>query len=533
MSFAPCGKVYLINTPVNDKNQIDFANSSDQHAYFTRRTVYIFEDFTYQRKDNIIRVPVEADLLWQCNYCMYQNANFTDKWFYAYITKIEYINPSTTYLHIRTDVFQTWCFDVQYYKSFVVREHVSDDTRYKHILPEPVFVDDTQLTGEHLITPYTMARNTQEFNNNYVIGLCMSEQIHNTLYTPLDEVIGGVPAPCYYYCMDNYALTDVIDYLNEEGQTGAVIGFYCIPRNYINIITEGMDQIFVKDKEIYEFTDNQDTSEEYYSLPEMLTIDGYTPKNNKLFCYPYNYYTLYNNNNSVVTLRPEDFTGEKKIKVNAVAALNPCIIAAPCNYGFNNETTANYNYSVTYANFPSIPFNTDIFKNYMALHSNSIAMDIVNMGMNTVTAGISAAKTANPLEAAGTVINSAMQSASYAANLEDMKKQPMQMHGTPSGNISFKAGIGGIFVGYNQISSDNARQIDEYLSAYGYNVATFKHIEFKSRTNWNYIQTVDINISGNLPGEDMEQLKSIFNSGVTFWHSEQAFGNYSNDNPIR
>lgn len=60
---------------------------------------------------------------------MYQNENYSDKWFYAFIDGMKYINDSMTEISISTDVWQTWQFDLEFMESFVEREmiNVSDD----------------------------------------------------------------------------------------------------------------------------------------------------------------------------------------------------------------------------------------------------------------------------------------------------------------------------------------------------------------------------------------------------------------------
>ena len=60
---------------------------------------------------------------------MYQNANYGDKWFYAFIVNMRYISDYTTEIEILTDAFQTWQFDIIFKQSFVEREmlNVADD----------------------------------------------------------------------------------------------------------------------------------------------------------------------------------------------------------------------------------------------------------------------------------------------------------------------------------------------------------------------------------------------------------------------
>ena len=69
---------------------------------------------------------------------MYQNEAYTDKWFYAYISNMEYINDNMTAISIKTDIFQTWQFDIVYKKCFVEREHVNNDAIGLHTIDEGI-----------------------------------------------------------------------------------------------------------------------------------------------------------------------------------------------------------------------------------------------------------------------------------------------------------------------------------------------------------------------------------------------------------
>ena len=73
---------------------------------------------------------------------MYKNETYSNKWFYAYITNMEYVNDNMTLITIQTDVFQTWQFDILYKKMFVEREHVSNDTVGLHTIPEGLETGD-------------------------------------------------------------------------------------------------------------------------------------------------------------------------------------------------------------------------------------------------------------------------------------------------------------------------------------------------------------------------------------------------------
>lgn len=119
MAFTPHTTVYLLDTPLkNDyNNQFFFANKDKQYAYFSQRIKHTFNDVTYQRKDNVIQVDKHIDELWDVNYCMYRNKNFSNKWFYAFITDMKYKSDSCTEVYIETDVYQTWLSEAKLQRS--------------------------------------------------------------------------------------------------------------------------------------------------------------------------------------------------------------------------------------------------------------------------------------------------------------------------------------------------------------------------------------------------------------------------------
>ena len=62
-------KVYLLDVPLeNDyKNTLYFANASAQQTYFQSKIIssYSYNDFSYQRKDRIIRIPEHYDNIYK------------------------------------------------------------------------------------------------------------------------------------------------------------------------------------------------------------------------------------------------------------------------------------------------------------------------------------------------------------------------------------------------------------------------------------------------------------------------------------
>ena len=132
---TPSSSIYLLNVPFdsNQKHQMWFKSTSDQTNYFKSCILYQFNELSYIRQTRTLRIEKNFDKLYDVNYCMYKNENYSNKWFYAFITGMRYINDNVTEISINTDVFQTWQFDLIYKQSFIEREivPVADDTPRK------------------------------------------------------------------------------------------------------------------------------------------------------------------------------------------------------------------------------------------------------------------------------------------------------------------------------------------------------------------------------------------------------------------
>lgn len=147
MAVTPQTEIRLLNVPfeIDNKNQLTFSSLEEQTNYFINLPYIEYENTTYQRKENIIRFKEHIDNILNYNYVMYKNNNYSNKWFYAFITDMQYVNDNLTNISIETDVFQTWQFDIIYKKMFVEREHVSSDIIGEHTIPENLE------TGEYII----------------------------------------------------------------------------------------------------------------------------------------------------------------------------------------------------------------------------------------------------------------------------------------------------------------------------------------------------------------------------------------------
>ena len=73
------------------------------------------------------------------------------------------------------------------------------------------------------------------------------------------------------------------------------------------------------------------------------------------------------------------------------------------------------------------------------------------------------------------------------------------------------------------IKQEYAKIIDDFFSMYGYKVNEVKIPNVTGRTNWNYVKTIDANILGDIPQEDMV-ISDPIQQGDTVIHAKYGSG---------
>ena len=95
-AITPQTEIRLLKCPIesDNRNQITFADATAQYNYFNGLAQIVADGCTYLRADSVIRFPNHIDNILGYNYVMYQNEAYSNKWFYAFITKMDYINDN-------------------------------------------------------------------------------------------------------------------------------------------------------------------------------------------------------------------------------------------------------------------------------------------------------------------------------------------------------------------------------------------------------------------------------------------------------
>lgn len=101
-----------------------------------------------------------------------------------------------------------------------------------------------------------------------------------------------------------------------------------------------------------------------------------------------------------------------------------------------------------------------------------------------------------------------------------------------SGDVTTASNRNTFYFEVKSIKKEIAKIIDDYFSMYGYKTNSLKIPNITGRTNWNYVKTINCNIEGDIPQEDLQKIKDMFNQGVTLWHNPSTFLDYTQSNTI-
>ena len=483
--------------------------------------------FNYIKKDQAFRIEGNFAHFEAFNYCRYQNRDFVNrqgnkKWYYAFIDRVEYIAQDIAMIYITTDYWQTYQFNITYYKSLIARAHVkkSEDTVGRWLQPEPVgapadYEKEIEIfSGGDSWVPYwsilSVSRPPGAGETGWVYGG----------YGKLDSMTGQYAGFIY----DHNVIQKIIDaYAGTTDRRQDIIGFRCVPywvysklKNsdwIVPITVNGVEINYCKEN----LTMTLDTEAE---LAGSTLACGYTPRNKKMLSSMCRVYVVYNYNGFSQPLRPEFIKGNS---IKMTAEMRPI--------GSNGFKLKMKNYAKPAESVFDVPYS---FEMQIGYNENGGVQGSLNR-MNAVAGAVG--------NVAGFVTGAATGNvAGMASGLAGL----VSTAGNVVSSFDSKVATKGNQSDTNSISSENCKfrlvdcsplyhecgPIDDFLDLYGYAINEWGKISSwkDTRSKWNYLQTVDCNIKVNAPAPEAASIRGMFNAGVTIWHSISDFGNYSLDN---
>lgn len=483
MTVSPNSEVRLlqgVNLDNSYTNTLYFASIEEQSNFFDSKAKYRGIKYTYLREKESIRVNKNIKELLPCNYLMFRNTSFENKWFYGFIIEMEYLNNETTVISYEIDVMQTWFFEMNLKESYVEREQNNSLYALENVSYGNIVCSSIEKTG---------------FFNEYGINVFASESF-GSLYEPRFHSGLYEGAFSRFYNASNF--NHLKEFLNSaNSKPEAILALVVMPSEFYS-------------------TDNKDPILKVFYVDKPTTIGGYTPRHSKLLMYPYNYLTVDCGNNSAI-YRYEWFNSSScGFFLYGSSTTNPQIMLVPNQY--NGTAGNNYSEKLVMEGFPQISFNASSYQQWIARNGLTTGLGLASSVVGGAAMGMSG-------NIVGGIASIAMSTASTMNEISKAQSMPDQNRGNNNGAIDVATKTKDFYFKKMQITPEYAKMLDDYFDRFGYACNRLK-IPSISGGSHNYVKTSECTITGNILGNDLKTIKECFNKGITFWRNNDNIGNY-------
>lgn len=569
MFIQPDTEIRLLkNCPLDStyEHTIYFDSHSEQLSYFSKFSYVPFTKQTYQRHSvGVLTVQAKAEDVFDCNYLMFKNSAFENKWFYAFITKVEYVNNITSRIYYRIDVMQTWMLEAVIKPCFVEREHSNTDEIGENLVHEDIYFGP--YTYENPVVPQGTALTMQDlsvvvmFNPSFITDMVdvalPGLQFNPNVYSGTFQGVTFLVCKC---TPENVGDLDNLFRRVDFATFGGFLGAFMMPT------------ILVPPRSTF----NEYNVSIPFAVRRNNKFDGYEPKNKKLLTYPYTCANLTSNRNDGNDFAFERFTNGRNGSATFALTGNLCANPSSVAYATNYKNIEEYiQGSVSIPSYPICTWGADGITEWI----NN------NLFKSVATAGLSAAFGASPAAAVANGFASGYlpspspnlsrpllgsgrgDKVDFVSTLKDIPGAMMNAYGvvegvasdalwTPAGMLSavgmaraeFDSGTvhgdasGDVLIGtetgrtitarVKRITGEYAEIVDQYFSRFGYATMKIKEPNRTGRPYWNYVKTKGCAITGSVPAEDARVICAIYDRGITFWNKDAEIGNFEQDNSV-
>lgn len=338
----------------------------------------------------------------------------------------------------------------------------------------------------------------------------------------------------FYFEYNEYGILDFVKFLgatNKSAQTDSIANIFYVPSALVSRAS------LIQHTGTYE-AGGTTYNYTYYTLPnsfEIKTINqnftknysftGFTPKNNKCYCYPYNYLLVTNNIGNQNIYKYEDFSSSNcsfKIELATTVGISGKLV--PLNYkGIERDDDE----SIPLGKYPTFSWTSDAYTNWLTQQAVNIPTQIVGSAINTLGQLATGNVVGGLTNLASTMANTIGQF--YSASL-----LPNTTSGQNTADVNFAGARNTFTFKAMRCRNEYMQIIDDYYSRFGYKISRVKEPNITGRTYWNYIEigTGECIGNGDTPANFMEEINNACRKGTTIWHSHDNIGNFNLTNSI-
>ena len=561
------------------QHSIDFSNVLKQQQYFNN---LLYKDYSgeegltfIREKNNVIQIGLNYFEAKKCNYLSFVNDNDT-KVYYAFIDEVVYISENNSRIFFTIDVIQTFMFDYTIESAFVEREHQDRwelSSTGTEIIPRLYnHIDEDLNLGEDY---KTVATYKKDIPVSWIV-LIGTKELESVITAPLTPY--GIEANLFYYVIpvlktninDNYTInfvqdnntTKLADYktiLQKYSDNPTLVGAFVLGDLWGGNVSYNMDnenkiltitQASVTPQpsgSIYFAPVNVgDETKPLFILSYLLTYDKYVNHNlaveipplsinyyrktkpskttlrdisyeTKLLTYPYQKFML------VVNKISKDFKLEysrgNRLFCIGNFGLSPSALYYLENYNTDSNVISEFNKNecIIDNSLNEVLLTNDVYKQYILTKRASVVTGAVSEFLGTV------GKSTTVLGAP----QGALLGAQYASKVIlgelgkriDLKNTPDTVkNGGNNGNFAFLTETYLPNVLWLKAQDEYLNQANDYFNLFGYKCLELKKPNIKSRYYYNFIKTNEINIKLPFSKDYEDEIKNIYNNGITFWH---------------
>lgn len=489
------------------------------------------------------------------------DSDFSDTPYCCYVTDIEITSRGTTKLYLELDVFQQYVYDCTFYRSYIERAHVktSDDIIGAYTQIEPI--SGTQYIKQELLDF------TADLSPYYVLHclgqIGISEELGNVVF-PYNKNCGGIPSNL---CLGSDNLNDIQKAINKYSELKTNVLFFNIPQDgrqncqYIQTVpsfTAGgnyTDPSSQSTNNLNFHYPNSVTKEYSFNYNTLTMINGYRPKNKKLFTSQCQTLSFSNRNGTEKTFLPELLTKFNNISFNLrgscggvgkyLAILNN--YNAPDNerflhvnyggyvslgYDMNNSSAVDFQRSMNLLNTAGDVGFTIFSRGLTPTSGKYVYKGATFQNEKELTQALKNQANANTIDyisSAGGIVSQITNGindsiATYQSNIKNI--------GSSSGLDDFGLFTYSAKLYVKSIDRDTAESLDNFLSIYGYSINEILSVSeyMNTRSNYNYIKVSNLNANLWCPDNHYTLFKSLFENGIRIWHNYNNFGNLGVNN---
>ncbi len=265
--------------------------------------------FIRQNRDNLYTSFTYSQVL-NSNYIAFQNKDYDNKWFFAFIDEVIYRGEKNTEIRYTIDSWSTWFNKLNIKPCLVKRHHVNDDSIGANTIEENI-VNGVMIEEKSIISQ-------GEFDNVYFAISTNTDPSKSTEYVGVNSYNGILNGKIIFlFDSDSVGITSLsyfIDHTNQIGRIADIESLFIIPKHLVGKNYETIPDTFTPSGHptqiTYEYkklTKTNSAVENIDTLSFSYNYSDINVKNNKCYCYPYNFLQVTNNIGNIANYRFEEF----------------------------------------------------------------------------------------------------------------------------------------------------------------------------------------------------------------------------------